>query len=183
MPEINMPEVKLPDVKLPDGFRNMTKDDIVDAAKDVRLPKDVKMPRKIEIPGIDLSGIQLPDAIADRLPGRRRTNPLIPLLALTVVGLAVVAAWWLFTSATTGPRVRRAVDDLRSRMNGEPNDLIRYDDETNLGSLVDQDLSRSSTDSPYASEPFGTSEVGEMGYDAGVAVGPGATAEERAPLG
>jgi hypothetical protein len=69
-------------------------------------------------------------------------------------------------------------------MNGEPNDLIRYDDETNLGSLVDQDLSRSSTDSPYAAEPFGTSEVGEMGYDdQGVAVGPGTTAEERAPLG
>jgi hypothetical protein len=184
MPEINMPEVKLPDVKLPDGLRNMTKDDIVEAARDVRLPKDMKLPRKIEMPDIDLSGIQLPDAIADRLPGRRRTNPLIPLLALTIVGLVVVAAWWLFTSATTGPRVRRAVDDLRSRMNGESNDMIRYDDETNLGSLLDQDR-LSSTDLPYASEPFGTNQVGEMGYDdAGVAVGPGATSDEeaKAPL-
>jgi hypothetical protein len=102
MPEITMPEIKLPEIKLPDGLREMTRDDIVQAAKDVKLPKQVKLP------DIDLSKIELPDAIEDRMPGRRQMNPIVPLLALTVVGLAVVAAWWLFTSATTGPRVRRA---------------------------------------------------------------------------
>lgn len=174
MPEITLPEVKLPDIKLPD-FREMTRDDIVEAAKDVKLPKNIRMP------DVDLSKIELPDAIEDRLPGRRRTNPMIPLLALTVVGLAVVAAWWLFTSATTGPRVRRAVDDLRTRMSGEPSDLIRYDDDTDLGSLVGQgETTMGENQSPYASEPFRTADVGEMGYDReGVAVGPGATADEN----
>ena len=175
MPEITLPDVKLPDIKLPD-FREMTRDDIVDAAKDVKLPKNMRMP------DIDLSKIELPDAIEDRLPGRRRTNPIVPLLALTVVGLAVVAAWWLFTSATTGPRVRRAVDDLRTKMQGEPSDLIRYDDETDLGSLVGQgETTMGENQSPYASEPFKTADVGEMGYDSeGVAVGPGTTSEEYA---
>ena len=173
MPEITLPEVKLPEIKLPDGLREMTRDDIVQAARDVRLPKQVKMP------DIDLSKVELPDAIEDRMPGRRRTNPVIPVLALTVVGLVVVAAWWLFTSATTGPRVRRAVDDLRARMQGEASDLIRYDNEDNLGSLLGQqgDETRSQ---PYATEPFGTADVGDMGFDngSGVPVGPGASAEE-----
>ena len=171
MPEITLPEVKLPEIKLPDGLREMTRDDIVQAAKDVKLPKQIK--------DFDLSKIELPDAIEDRMPGRRRTNPLIPVLALTVVGLAVVAAWWLFTSATTGPRVRRAVDDLRTRMQGEPSDLIRYDNEADLGSLLGQQ-GDATLSQPYATEPFGAADVGEMGIDngSGVPVGPGASAEE-----
>ena len=67
-------------------------------------------------------------------------------------------------------------------MNGEENDLIRYDDETHLDSLLAQgDVGRSQ---PYASEPFSTADVGEMGADreSGVPVGPGAgaTSEQRA---
>jgi hypothetical protein len=167
-----MPEITLPEIKFPDGLREMTRDDIVQAAKDVRLPKQIKMP---DI----LSNVELPEEIEERMPGRRRANPMLPLLALTVVGLAVVAAWWLFTSATTGPRVRRALDDLRTRMQGEPSDLIRYDNEEDLGSLLGQqgDTARSQ---PYATEPFGTADVGEMGHDngPGVPVGPGGSAEE-----
>jgi len=173
MPGITLPQDKLPEIKLPDGLREMTRDDIVQAARDVKLPKQIKMP------DFDLSKVDLPDAIEDRMPGRRRTNPVIPVLALTVVGLAVVAAWWLFTSATTGPRVRRAVDDLRTRMQGEPSDLIRYDNEDNLGSLLGHE-GDSTSSRPYATEPFGSADVGEMGSDngSGVAVGPGHSAEE-----
>src|SRR4026207_659008 len=108
MADITMPEVKLPDIKLPDGLRDMTKDDLIQArdefvkgAKDAA--KDVKMPKRISIPDVDLSTVELPDGIADRLPGRSRPNPFIPLLALTVVGLVVVAAWWLVTSSLTRP--------------------------------------------------------------------------------
>ena len=174
MPEITLPEVKLPEIKIPDGLREMTRDDIVNAAKDVKLPKQIK--------DFDLSKVDLPDAIEDRMPGRRRTNPMIPLLALTVVGLAVVAAWWLFTSATTGPRVRRAVDDLRSRMQGEPSDMIRYDNESDLGSLLGQQGDTASSQ-PYATEPFGTADVGDLGFDrnSGVPVGPGENEEVRSP--
>ena len=70
MPEITLPEVKLPDIKLPEGLREMTKDDIVQAARDIKLPK------RVEMPDIDLSEVDLPDAMTDRMPGRRRTNPL-----------------------------------------------------------------------------------------------------------
>jgi hypothetical protein len=174
MAEITMPEIKLPDVKLPDGLRDMTKDDIVKAAKDAT--KDVKMPKKITIPDIDLSKVELPDEIADRMPGRKRTNPFVPLLALTVIGLAFVAAWWLFTSATTGPRVRRAVDDIRSKMNGEPSDLVRYDNDNDLGSLVGQDTGLETGTDTYGMPNSPFSEQGE-------AVGPGLTQEERATLG
>src|SRR5262245_41286251 len=149
LPEVKLREVKLPEVKLPDGLRDMNRDDIVEAVREIKLPKTIKLP------DVDLSEIELPDAIADRMPGRRRTNPLMPILALTVVGLAVVAAWWLFTSASTGPRMRRAVGDLKSRMNGEANELVRYDDETNLGSLIGQQEGMSMLS---ATDPTGTAE-------------------------
>ena len=181
MADITMPEVKLPDIKLPDGLRDMTKDDLIQArdefvkvAKDAA--KDVKMPKRISIPDVDLSKVELPDQIADRLPGRSRPNPFIPLLALTVVGLVVVAAWWLITSSLTGPRVRRAIDDARNRMSGESKDLVRYDNDRDLGSLVHQDNGfDTGTDSYMAPSPF---------TDDGVAVGPGTMADEevRAPL-
>ena len=173
MPEITLPEVKLPEIKIPDGLREMTRDDIVHAAKDVKLPKQIKLP------DIDLSKVDLPDAIEDRMPGRRRTNPILPLLALTVVGLVVVAAWWLFTSATTGPRVRRAVDDLRTKMQGEPSDLVRYDNESDLGSLLQQQGDEPRNQA-YATEPFGTADVGDMGFDrnSAVPVGPGTSDDE-----
>jgi hypothetical protein len=173
MPEITLPEVKLRDVKLPDGFRDMNKDDIVQAVRDVKLPKNIKLP------DVDLSDIELPDAIADRMPGRRRRpNPIVPLVVLTVVGVLIVAVRWLVTSDTTGPRIRRAVDDMKSRMNGEENGLVRYDNEADLGSLVgqgDAGTAATATD-PYA---MGSNDAGA------VAVGPGTSAEEemRARLG
>jgi hypothetical protein len=182
MAEITMPEIKLPDIKLPDGLRDMSRDDLIEARDEFvktakGAAKDVKMPKKVVLPDIDLSKVELPDQIADRLPNRSRPNPLIPLLALTVVGLAFVAAWWLITSATTGPRVRRAIDDARTRMSGEPKDLVRYDNDRDLGSLVQQDSGLHAGSDPYMSQsPYD---------DQGVAVGPGTMADEevRAPLG
>ena len=181
MADITMPEVKLPDIKLPDGLRDMTKDDLIQARDEfVKVAKDAAKRRKdaeedLEFPDVDLSKVELPDEIADRLPGRSRPNPFIPLLALTVVGLVVVAAWWLITSSLTGPRVRRAIDDARNRMSGEPKDLVRYDNDRDLGSLVHQDNGFETGTDPYmAPSPF---------TDEGVAVGPGTMADEevRAP--
>ena len=149
MPEINLPEVKLPSVKLPEGLRDMNREDIVNAAKDVRLPKKVEMPdidfSKIDFSKIDFSKVELPKQLTDRLPNRKRTNPLVPIAGLMAIGAMIAAAWWLITSPVTGPRIRTAVNDLKTRMNGEPNDLIRYDDEKDLGSLV--------TDSPVDTSP------------------------------
>jgi len=170
MPEITLPEVKLPDIKLPDGLRDMNRDDIVEVVREVKLPKDMKMPKTIKLPDVDLSKVELPDAvtdrlpdsIADRLPGRRGPNPILALMALTVVGLVFVGAWLLITSPTAGTRMRRAVDDLKTRMNGEENSLVRYDDETDLGSLLTQEPTMSSpiTSDPYATAGSDSSDLG-----------------------
>jgi hypothetical protein len=174
MPEITLPEVKLPDIKLPDGLRDMNKDDIVEVVREVKVPKDVKVPKTIKLPDIDLSKVEVPDAvinrlpdsITDRMPRRRGPNPVIALLAMTVVGLVFVGVWWLATSPTAETRMRRAVGNLKSRMNGESNRLIRYDDETHLDSLVDQQDSTLST--PLTSDPYATAGagLGDMGSPA-----------------
>src|SRR4029079_12177383 len=169
MTEITLPEVNVPDIKLPDGLRDMNRDDIVEVVREVKLPKDMKMPKTIKLPDVDLSKVELPDAvidrlpdsIADRMPRRRGPNPILALMALTVVWLVFVVAWYLITSPTAGTRVRRAVEDIRSRMNGEENGLIRYDDETDLGSLVGQE----SQQTPIASEPYGVGDMGGLPSD------------------
>jgi hypothetical protein len=154
MREITMPEVKLPDIKLPEGLREMSRDDIVQAAHDVR--SNVRMPRKIDMPDIDLSKvdlskIELPKQISDRLPRRRRSNPLLPIAGIVALGAMIAGVWWLFTSSMTGPRVRAAVNDLKQRVTGDSTDLVRYDDDGNLASVLsDAGDGRSAMDS----EPF-----------------------------
>jgi hypothetical protein len=130
MAEITLPEVNLPEVKLPEGLREMSRDDIVRAAKDIHLP------RKLDLPDIDLSKAGLPKQVTDRLPGRRRTNPILPVAIFLGVAAAIGAAWYLVTSPVTGPRVRVALSDLRTRVTGERRDLVRYDDERDLTSLL-----------------------------------------------
>lgn len=157
MPEIKVPEVKLPDFKWPDSLRDMNRDDIMNAARDVRMPKRSDLPdidlSKIDFSKVDFSKVELPKQIADRLPHRKRSNPILPIAGLLAVGAMIAAAWYLITSPTTGPRIRHAVNDLKARINGESNDLIRYDDEKDLGSLLTEspDASRTSmTSDPYA---------------------------------
>jgi hypothetical protein len=81
----------------------------------------------------------------------------------------IAAAWWLFTSSVTGPRVRSAVGDLRNRVTGDRSDLVRYDNEDNLGSLLtDAGEGRVA----MGSEPY-TSTTDISGATNGVPVGPG----------
>jgi hypothetical protein len=174
MREITMPEVKLPDIKLPEGLREMSRDDIVQAAQDVR--SNVHMPRKIDMPDIDLSKVdlskidlskvELPKQITDRLPQRRRSNPLLPIAGVLAVGAMIAGIWFLFTSSMTGPRARSAVKDLKQRVTGERSDLVRYDHEEHLDSLLaDAGEGRTMGAKPYSSTaglpgPNGTAPVG-----------------------
>lgn len=161
MREITMPEVKLPDIKLPEGLREMSRDDIVQAAHDMRtnmhMPRKIDMPdidlSKVDLSKIDLSKVELPKQITDRLPRRRRPNPLLPIAGIVALGAIIAGVWWLFTSSMTGPRVRSAVNDLKQRVTGDSTDLVRYDDDRNLGSvLADAGDGRSATGSePYSS--------------------------------
>jgi hypothetical protein len=140
MPDISLPEIHLPDVKLPEGLRDMSRQDIQDAIGDAR----AKMPKRIEMPDIDLSKIELPRAlegklpksVQDRLPVKRRSNPILPFAALLAVGSMCVAAWWLITSPTAGSRVRGAVDQLRYKLTGKETEVVLYDDAGNLSSLL-----------------------------------------------
>ncbi|HET9615023.1 MAG TPA: hypothetical protein VFP22_09435 [Candidatus Limnocylindrales bacterium] len=164
MPEITLPEVKLPDIKLPDGLRDMTRKDIQSAIND-------RVPRRVEMPDVDLSGIQLPKVVEDRLksvekrldsidlsnvpmpkalerrlPHKRRSNRILPLAAFLAVGSAFAAAWWLITSPTATTRVRTTADRMWRRLTGQQLAVTRYDDDGDLASLVpnpaDTDITR-----------------------------------------
>jgi hypothetical protein len=140
MPDISLPEIHLPDVKLPEGLRDMNRQDIQHAIGD-RLPKKIEMPdvdlSKIDLPKRpDFSKIDLPKAVQDRMPGRRRSNPILPLAAVLAIGSMFVAAWWLITSPTAGTRVRTTFDRLRYKLAGERTDVVRYDEDGNLESLL-----------------------------------------------
>ena len=148
MPDLSLPELHLPDIKLPDGLRDMNRHDIQSAISD-------RMPKKIEMPDVDLSKVDLPKAIEDRLdkvekaikdidlpksvesrlPGRKKTNPILPVAALFAVGSMIAAAWWLITSPTAGVRIRETADRVKARLNGETA-VERYDNDGDLGSLL-----------------------------------------------
>jgi len=173
MPDISLPEVKLPELKWPDGLRDMNREDIMNAARDVRLPKRSDLP-DVDLSKIDLSKMELPKQISDRLPNRKRTNPILPIAGLLAIGAAIAAAWWLLTSPVTGPRIRSAVNDLKSRVNGEDRDLVRYDNDADLGSLLTDPPTASR--SSMSSDPYeDSSRLSDLGD--GVAVGPGEMAE------
>jgi hypothetical protein len=121
MPDITLPEIHLPEVKLPDGLRDMSRQDIQSAISD-------RMPKKLEMPDVDLSKVDLPKAIEKRLPGRRRSNPILPIAAVLAIGSLFAAAWWLITSPTAMVRVREGVDRFRSRMGWTNMDEIDVDD-------------------------------------------------------
>jgi hypothetical protein len=173
MPDISLPEVKLPELKWPEGLRDMNRDDIVNAARDVRLPRRSDLP-DVDLSKIDFSKVELPKQISDHLPNRKRTNPILPIAGLVAIGALIAAAWWLITSPVTGPRIRSAVNDLKSRVNGEDNDLVRYDNDADLGSLLTD--SPTASRSSMASDPYASSSnLSDMGD--GVPVGPGEVPE------
>jgi hypothetical protein len=181
MPDISLPEIHLPDVKLPEGLRDMNRQDIQSAIGD-RVPKKIEMPdidlSKIKMPDIDtskldpskidLSKIDLPKAVESRLP-RRRTNPLLPLAVVAAIGAMFAAAWWLITSPTASFRVRTAVDRARLKLTGQPTDMVRYDEDANLGSLLpDPNQNRPSVEGETWPDTF--SDLGDT-----VATGNGST--------
>ena len=170
MPDITLPEVKLPDIKLPDGLRDMNKRDIQNALGD-------RMPKKVEMPDVDLSKVEVPKAVDDRLKrvekwvdsidlsktapakaidarrNRRRPNPLLPIAALVAVLSAMAAAVWLITSPTAATKVRETADRTWRRVTGQNTDLIRRDDDGDLASLLD---SSHTTDTSEAGTWAGT---------------------------
>jgi hypothetical protein len=107
----------------------MNRHDIAEAIGD-------RVPKKIELPDIDLSKVELPKAVSDRMPRRKRTNPILPIAAFLAIGSLVAAAWWLITSPTAAHRVRETADRLKAKMSGAETAIERYDDDTHLGSLL-----------------------------------------------
>jgi hypothetical protein len=180
MPDISLPDVHLPDIKLPDGLRDMNRKDIQSALSD-RIPKRVEMPdvdlSNVQLPkvvddrlkavekrleSIDLSSVPLPKAVDKRLRPKRR-SPILPLAAIVAVGSAFAAAWWLITSPTAAVRVRQSADRMWRKMTGQQLDIVRYDDEQDLASLVpnpdDTNVTRPTTESEAWPDTF--SDLGE----------------------
>lgn len=194
MPDISMPEVHLPDIKLPEGLRDINRRDIQNAIND-RMPKKIEMPdvdlSKVELPkavedrlkqvekkldSIDLSKLDLPKAVQDRLPGRRRRNPILPIAALLAVGSAFAAAWWLITSPTATIRVRETADRMWRKVTGQETNLVRYDQDEDLGSLLpDPNQTRPSIEAETWPDTF--SDLGET-----VRAGNGSATEDKATV-
>lgn len=133
-----MPEIKLPEVRLPEGLREMRREDIQQTMADFRMPKverpkNLRLPKfDVDLPKVDLSKIEMPAGIEDRMPGRKRRNPIPMLLA---AGVAIGAAVWLVAASPLAPAIRRAARDLRSRlgMTDVPmEELDELDDELEL---------------------------------------------------
>jgi hypothetical protein len=167
MPDITLPEVKLPDIKLPDGLRDMNKRDIQNALGD-------RLPKKVEMPDIDLSKVEIPKAVDERLKrvekwvdsidlsktapakaidarlNQRRPNPLLPIAALVAVLSAMAAAVWLITSPTAAIKVRDTADRTWRRVTGQNTDLIRRDDDGDLASLLDSNHTDTSAANTWA---------------------------------
>jgi hypothetical protein len=165
MPDISLPEIHLPDVKLPEGLRDMNRNDIQNAIGD----KASKMPKRIELPDIDLSNIELPKvlegrlpkSVESRLPVKKRSNPILPLAAIVAIGSMFAAAWWLITSPTASTRIRQGVDRLRYKLAGNSTEVVLYDDDGNLTSLLPEpNQTRPATESetwPNTSSDLGVS--------------------------
>ena len=194
MPDLSLPEVHLPDIKLPDGLRDINRRDIQAAIND-RMPRRVEMPdvdlSKVELPkavedrlksvekkldSIDLSKINVPKAIEDRLPGKRRTNPILPIAAVVAVGSMFAAAWWFLTTPGATMRVREAADRTWRKVTGQELDLVAYDRDEDLGSLLpNPDQTRPSVEAETWPDTF--SDLGES-----VRAGNGSTTEDHATV-
>lgn len=187
MPDFSMPEIHLRNLKLREGFREMNRRDIQKAIGD-RLPKTIEMP-DIDLSKIDLpkaledrlekvekavKRMDLPKAVEDRLPRRKRSNPVLPIAAFLAVASMIAAAWWLITSPTASLRVRTTIDRVKAKVAGQETGVERYDDDANLGSLLPQpDETRPSVENETWPETF--SDLGQV-----VSAGNGATSEHPA---
>jgi hypothetical protein len=149
MPDLSMPEIHLSDIKLPGGLRSMNRRDIQNAIGD-RLPKNLELPdvdlSKVDLPKAvedrltkvekAIGNLDLPKAVEDRLPRRKRSNPILPIAALLAIGSMFAAAWWLITSPGATLKVRTTADRIKARVTGQETALERYDDDADLGSLL-----------------------------------------------
>jgi hypothetical protein len=184
MPEISLPEIRLPDIKLPEGLREMNRHDIQSAIND-------RIPKRIEMPDVDLSKIELPKAVEDRLsqiekavnrmdlpkavearlPGRKRSNPVLPIAALVAIGSMIAAAWWLITSPDAATRVRQTARRVQARVTGQETAVTVYDNDSDLGSLLPEtNQTRPSVEGETWPDSF--SDLGDT-----VAAGNGSTTE------
>ena len=149
MPDLSLPEIHLPDIKLPEGLRDMNRHDIQNAISD-RMPKKIQMPdidlSKVELPKVvedrlskvekAINKMDLPKAVQDRMPGRKRTNPILPIAALVAIASMFAAAWWLITSPTASLKVREIAGRIKTVVTGQETDVARYDNDADLGSLL-----------------------------------------------
>ena len=131
--KIQMPDVDLSNVELPKAVENRLSR-VEKAINAIDVPKAVEdRLSKVEKA---INTIDVPKAVQDRMPGRKRTNPLLSVAALAAVLSMFAAAWWLITSPRASVKVRETAGRIKARVSGEESGLQRYDNDTDLGSLL-----------------------------------------------
>ncbi len=163
MHELTMPEVRLKDIKLPE----------VDLTK-VELPK-VDLSR-VELPKVDLSKVELPKLELTKVTREQRSAgfPFLPIAAFVAVIAAIGAALWLITSPTATTRVRESADRTWRKVTRQATDVIRYDEDNDLASL----LPESGHTRPSADEEAWPDSLADLG--ATVGAGTASTTEQSA---
>ncbi|HVA87298.1 MAG TPA: hypothetical protein VNF73_13415 [Candidatus Saccharimonadales bacterium] len=151
MPAVDLGHLRMPEMAVPAALRDVS-------FRDVSLPsalRDVSVPnlgRDVHLPSVDdVRRVRLPEGALRRLgrKPKRRGAGMMPWVAVTGMASAF-AAWWLWTSAITGPRVRAAVGRARRKI-----DRLRAVDGRHRGTQTEAE--------PYWSSPDGWRTAGEDG--------------------
>jgi len=117
MPGLRLTEVRVPELHLPE----MSREDIVRAIGDARSDVDLSRldPRRMERPDIDLSGVDVPKAIAAAVQAvsvvRGTRRPRLPFVIGGLITLGIVG-YALVSSPAVKPRLTEAVRRARARV-------------------------------------------------------------------
>lgn len=125
MPTITLPEVDLTKVRIPE----------LDLSN-VELPK-VDLSKAVEghVKTVTdwADGLELPKVGREQRSGG---FPFLPIAAFVAVMAAIAAAFWLVSSPTAATRVRDSADRTWRRVTRQATDMVRYDADDDLASLL-----------------------------------------------
>jgi len=117
--EVDLGHLRLPEVTIPAALRDLARNDvsIPNALRHVSLPDTGWDPR---LPTVDdLRRFGVPEAALARFGVKPKRQPSDILPWALVGGMAgAFAAWWLWTSSMTGPRIRAALHRARRTVGG-----------------------------------------------------------------
>jgi hypothetical protein len=147
--DVDLGHLRMPDVTIPAALRDFAHTDvsIPNALRHVSLPDTGWDPHRPTVD--DLRRFGVPEAALARFGVKPKRQPSDILPWALVGGMAgAFAAWWLWTSSMTGPRIRAALHKARRAMSG-------------MGGSGDWEQATDGGVEPYWASPDGWRTAGE----------------------